>query len=150
MSTTEGTGTQACASCGAQFPAWSMFCTQCGAQTVDSRPGSTAPSAMAAGLATQRLGPRPPASASNRHGTWAIVWTVCAYVLCFLCWFPAFSQAKQSRMRGEPIGSTATSIVQVGLVIWILLQVVGVLAVFWLAGQGALDPTGNTVPPLQP
>ncbi|OWY59761.1 hypothetical protein B7486_72830, partial [cyanobacterium TDX16] len=74
-----------------------------------------------------------------------IVWTVCSYVLCFLLWFPAFSQAKKSRLRGEAIAGAASSVTQIGFIIWLVLQVVGVMLFFYLGGQ---EPTTTT--PVQP
>jgi hypothetical protein len=119
-----------------------MFCTHCGAQTVDSRPGSTASSAMvAAAPRTRPAGAQIVRTTSSRHGTWAIVWTVASFVLCLLLWFPAFSQAKKSRLRGEAIAGAASSVTQIGFVVWLVLQVVGVMLFFWLGGQ---DPSTTT------
>lgn len=137
---TSEAGAQTCARCGASFPGWSMFCTECGQQTESSRPG--APQAATAAYQA----PRRPAvrTQSNRHGTWAIVWTVAAYVMCFLFWFPAFSQAKQSRLRGEPVAGAATTVTQVGLFIFLVLQVLGVAAFFWLLGNTEPVPVSPT------
>ena len=68
--------------------------------------------------------------------------------MCFLFWFPAFSQAKRSRMRGEAIAGAATTVTQVGLFIFLVLQVVGLLAFFWLLGntEPVPAPPPSTLP----
>jgi hypothetical protein len=122
-----------------------MFCTHCGKQTVDSVPGSTELSAMAVAR-----GPREPAvgrtvrTRSSTHGTYAIVWTICGWVLCLLFWIPAFSQAKKSRQRGEAIADTATNVVQIGFFIWLVVQIAAIAFYIWV-----YDRTGQ-VPGQQP
>jgi hypothetical protein len=149
MSVTGEAGTQACPKCGAGFPAWSMFCTQCGAQTDDSRPGSQAASAMVAAAPQHRQtnGNRIVRTQSNTHGTYALVWAAIGFFSCFILWFPAFSQAKKSRLKGESIAATATNVTQIGFVVWIVLQILGVVLFFWLASQpGFGEPSGTTLP----
>jgi hypothetical protein len=147
------TSTQTCSRCGTTFPGWSLFCTSCGQQGADSvaRPGA----GQVAPVYGQPTG-RAVRTTSSTHGTWAIVWTVCGWVLCLLFWFPAFSQAKKSRQRGEAIASTATNVVQIGFFIWLVVQVAGIAFYLWIydrTGQlpGELPttvPPPSTIPPL--
>lgn len=130
------TSTQTCSRCGASFPGWSLFCTSCGMQGADSvaRPRTTQAPPVYDGRPQHR-------TTSSSHAIWSIVWTVLAFALCPLTFFPAFSQAKKARMRGEPAADAATTVSWVGLLIWAMLFLVGVA----LAMTGTYEP--GTQPP---
>jgi heme/copper-type cytochrome/quinol oxidase subunit 2 len=142
---TDEVGAQTCGACGQAFPSWSMFCTHCGKQTVDSKPGSTELSAMAMarGPREQPLG-QAVRTRSTSSGTAAIVFVVLSWVMCFLFWIPAFVYAKKSRQKGESIAGTATSITWWGFMIWLLVVVAYVAYYIWF-----YDRTGQ-VPGQQP
>lgn len=136
-----GASGQVCAQCGASFPAWSMFCSQCGAQTAESRLGG--PVARQSYAAAATPGPHVEGrwrSRSSAHSIWSIVWTVCSFLLCFLFWFPAFSQARRARRLGEPAAEAATIISTVGLILWLLLAIVSVALAFSGGGTTAGPP----------